>query len=87
MTLITLKCPHTTFYTEYTYNACKPGVKEAVRRLVEGDGDARMQKIRRELKKKDRVIAENQRALAEKEKQIAELKAKLSVAKRNSKLC
>ncbi|MDR3110670.1 MAG: hypothetical protein LBU65_13460 [Planctomycetaceae bacterium] len=48
--------------------------EEAVRRLVEGDGDAEMQKIRREIKKKDRVIAE-------KDKQIAELKAKLSSRK------
>ncbi|MDR3110978.1 MAG: hypothetical protein LBU65_15015 [Planctomycetaceae bacterium] len=55
--------------------------EEAVRRLVEGDGDAEMQKIRREIKKKDRVIAEKDKALAEQAKQIAELKAKLSSRK------
>jgi hypothetical protein len=48
--------------------------EEAVRRLIEGDGDAEMQKIRLELKK-------IQKALAEKDKQIAELKAKLSSRK------
>ncbi|GHT14251.1 hypothetical protein FACS1894170_11080 [Planctomycetales bacterium] len=69
--------------------------EEAVRRLVEGDGDVRMQKIRRELKKKDKALAEKEKALAEKDKaltenkkalaeqakQIAELKAKLSSRK------
>jgi hypothetical protein len=62
--------------------------EEAVRRLVEGDGDAEMQKIRRELKKNQKALAENkkaltenQKALAEKDKQIAELKAKLSSRK------
>jgi hypothetical protein len=48
--------------------------EEAVRRLVEGDGDAAMQKIRKEIKKKDKVIAEQA-------KQIAELTAKLSSRK------
>ncbi|GHV10487.1 hypothetical protein AGMMS50229_21560 [Campylobacterota bacterium] len=32
-------CPHTTFYTEYTYNACKPDVKAAVhKQAVNGSG-------------------------------------------------
>ncbi|MDR3108873.1 MAG: hypothetical protein LBU65_04185 [Planctomycetaceae bacterium] len=33
------ECPHTTFYTENTYNACKPGVKAAVhKQAVNGSG-------------------------------------------------
>jgi hypothetical protein len=46
--------------------------EEAVRRLVEGDGDVVMQKIRRELKKKDRVIAESKQALAENKRVLVE---------------
>jgi hypothetical protein len=66
--------------------------EEAVRRLVEGDGDEEMQKVRRQLKKsqktlaekdkvitqKDEIITEKDKALADQAKQIAELKAKLA---------
>ncbi|MDR1478900.1 MAG: hypothetical protein LBJ00_08155 [Planctomycetaceae bacterium] len=32
-------CSHQTFYADYTYNACKPGVKTAIRKQsVNGSG-------------------------------------------------
>jgi hypothetical protein len=31
-------CSHKTFYAEYTYNGCKPGVKKAIiKRAADGD--------------------------------------------------
>ncbi|MDR0704469.1 MAG: hypothetical protein LBF88_05715 [Planctomycetaceae bacterium] len=33
------ECSHKTFYTEYTYNACKPGVKSDIcKQSVNGSG-------------------------------------------------
>jgi hypothetical protein len=59
--------------------------EEAVRRLVEGDNDEEMQKIRNELKKnqkvlseKDKVITENKKALSDKDKALAENKKALA---------
>jgi uncharacterized coiled-coil protein SlyX len=58
--------------------------EESIRRIVEGDNDAEMQKIRRKLTrtektlaKKEQLIEKKDKALAEKDKQIAELRAKL----------
>jgi hypothetical protein len=73
----------------------KMEAEEAIRRIVEGDNDEEMYKIRNELRKKDKVIAENQKviaenqkaiaenqkAIADKDKEIAELKAKLTSRK------
>jgi hypothetical protein len=58
--------------------------EESVRRIVEGDFNEEMQKVRSELMQKNQALAEKDNALAEKdntiaekEKQIAELLAKL----------
>jgi hypothetical protein len=59
----------------------KMEAEEAIRRIVEGDNDEEMYKIRNELRKKDKVIAENQKTIADKDKEIAELKAKLASRK------
>jgi paraquat-inducible protein B len=64
-------------------------IEESVRRIVEGDFDETVKKIRHELQQKDKVIAESQQviaeskqALAEKDKHIAELLAQLNSTKR-----
>jgi hypothetical protein len=61
----------------------KMEAEEAIRRIVEGDNDEEMQKIRSELRKKDKVIAEKDKTISDKDKRIAELEAKL--ASRTSK--
>ncbi|MDR1382885.1 MAG: hypothetical protein LBJ67_03415, partial [Planctomycetaceae bacterium] len=59
-------CTHTTFYAEYFYNACKPGVKEAIiKQSVNGSGIRAISRclgvstdtVISELKKKEKEIS------------------------------
>jgi hypothetical protein len=46
--------------------------EEAIRRLVEGDFNPIVQKIRRKLKKKDKALAKSKKVIAETKKAITE---------------